>query len=43
MTRRVDAGRLLRALDLEVETLGLATYRVTRGRQPHTVATECCR
>ena len=41
MTRRVvDPGRLLRALDLEVETLGSALYRVTGGGEPHTVTTD---
>ena len=40
MSRRVDPGRLLRALALEVETLGPDTYRVTGGREPHTVTTD---
>ena len=40
MTRRVDPGRLLRALALEVETLGPDTYRVTGGRERHTVTTD---
>ncbi len=40
MTRRVDPGRLLRALDLEVETLGPYTYRIAGGREPHTVTTD---
>ena len=37
MTRRVDPGRLLRAL--EVEGVGPDTYRVTGEREPRTVAT----
>ena len=41
MTRRVvDPARLVRALDLEVETLGPDTYRATGGREPHTVTTD---
>ena len=41
MTRRVvDPSRLLRALGLKVETLGPDTYRVTGGREPHTVTTD---
>jgi len=37
VSRRVDPGRLLRALDLEVEGPGPDMYSVSGGERPHIV------